>query len=163
VVVGSRGVEHRKVALTGVVDGRGTPVVWACREDEWQAASNEGRESPRVCRGQPRTCGPLARLPASLRGLRSGLAALLSGHLRRAGLPAFRSPLRRGDRCGSFRRPWACPRRRQWRRLRSAWRAVVRVAWALARAVEHGLIVACATEAFRGGVGRIGPLSEPVP
>ncbi len=43
-VVDSRGVNHQKIALTDVVDGRDIPVVWACREDEWQAACNEGRE-----------------------------------------------------------------------------------------------------------------------
>ena len=31
-------------ALTGVVMGEDFPVVWVCREDEWEAAEREGRE-----------------------------------------------------------------------------------------------------------------------
>jgi hypothetical protein len=31
-------------ALTGVVMGQDFPVVWICREEEWEAAEQEGRE-----------------------------------------------------------------------------------------------------------------------
>ncbi len=33
-----------KRAVTGVVDGYDFPVVWACREEEWNAAQRDGRE-----------------------------------------------------------------------------------------------------------------------
>lgn len=39
-----RGAEHHEIALAGVVAGTDIPVVWACREDEWQAATGKGRE-----------------------------------------------------------------------------------------------------------------------
>lgn len=45
IVRDSQGREHRKIALTGVTDGRDIPVVWACREDEWDAALREQREA----------------------------------------------------------------------------------------------------------------------
>jgi len=38
-----RASNTRKVALTGVVDGRHIPVGWACREDLWQVACNDER------------------------------------------------------------------------------------------------------------------------
>jgi hypothetical protein len=44
IVVDSQGKQHQKIALSGVVDGYDIPVVWACREDEWQAAASEKRE-----------------------------------------------------------------------------------------------------------------------
>ncbi|MDX6697695.1 MAG: hypothetical protein QOE65_1092 [Solirubrobacteraceae bacterium] len=34
-----------RIALGGVVDGRDFPVVWACREKEWDAAADEEREA----------------------------------------------------------------------------------------------------------------------
>jgi hypothetical protein len=43
-VTDSRGRDHRKVALSRVVAGRDIPVIWACREDEWEAARREQRE-----------------------------------------------------------------------------------------------------------------------
>jgi hypothetical protein len=42
-VVDSRGRTHQKRALTGVVEGHDFPVVWACAEDEWTKAQQEGR------------------------------------------------------------------------------------------------------------------------
>lgn len=37
-----------RLALSGVVQGGNFPVVWVCREDEWQLATSEGREPVRV-------------------------------------------------------------------------------------------------------------------
>ena len=34
----------RRRALSGVVAGHDFEVVWACREEEWEAASSEGRQ-----------------------------------------------------------------------------------------------------------------------
>jgi len=31
-------------ALSGILDGASFPIVWACREEEWLAALEEGRE-----------------------------------------------------------------------------------------------------------------------
>lgn len=42
------GRQLSKRALTGVVEGATFPVVWACREEEWDAAEHEGRE-PEGC------------------------------------------------------------------------------------------------------------------
>jgi hypothetical protein len=39
-----RGHELRKRALGPVRQGGSFEVVWACREEEWQAAQREGRE-----------------------------------------------------------------------------------------------------------------------
>lgn len=44
IVRDSTGTEHERIALTGVVDGRDIPVVWAVRLDEWEAARSENRE-----------------------------------------------------------------------------------------------------------------------
>jgi hypothetical protein len=38
------GVELAKRALSGIVHGKSFPVVWVCREEEWDAAEREGRE-----------------------------------------------------------------------------------------------------------------------
>lgn len=43
-VTDALGDERAKRALTGVVEGRAFPVVWACDEQEWEAADAEGRE-----------------------------------------------------------------------------------------------------------------------
>ena len=40
----AQGVYLTKRALSAVVDGRDFPVVWACREEEWDAARAENRE-----------------------------------------------------------------------------------------------------------------------
>ena len=32
-------------AVSGVVDGRDFPVVWVCKEDEWERAQVEGRDA----------------------------------------------------------------------------------------------------------------------
>jgi hypothetical protein len=40
----AEGVPLPKRALGGVIDGVDFPVVWVCREEEWQAAHREGRE-----------------------------------------------------------------------------------------------------------------------
>lgn len=44
VVVDVEGVRRRKRALSPVMQGGSFPVVWACREEEWQAARAEGRD-----------------------------------------------------------------------------------------------------------------------
>ncbi len=44
VVVDAEGERLPKRALGGVVDGMDSPVVWVCREEEWEAAHREGRE-----------------------------------------------------------------------------------------------------------------------
>lgn len=31
-------------AITGIVKGQDFPVVWVCREDEWEAAQSESRD-----------------------------------------------------------------------------------------------------------------------
>lgn len=33
-----------RIAITGVMEGDDFPVVWVCREEEWQAAQAENRE-----------------------------------------------------------------------------------------------------------------------
>jgi len=41
-----RSADDRRVprrALTGIVQGRDSPVVWVCREDEWESAKRAGR------------------------------------------------------------------------------------------------------------------------
>jgi hypothetical protein len=38
------GAENPRRALTGVVPGGDFPVVWICREEEWEASQREGRE-----------------------------------------------------------------------------------------------------------------------
>jgi hypothetical protein len=43
---GDRRLEKR--AITGVIMGDDFPVVWVCREEEWEAARNEGREAAGV-------------------------------------------------------------------------------------------------------------------
>jgi hypothetical protein len=43
-VVDAEGERLPRRALGGVVDGADFPVVWVCREEEWQAAQREGRE-----------------------------------------------------------------------------------------------------------------------
>lgn len=37
------GRELPKIALTGVMMGEDFPVIWACRESEWEAARSEER------------------------------------------------------------------------------------------------------------------------
>jgi hypothetical protein len=37
------GKVHERRAVTGVVMGDDFPIVWACREEEWQLAATEGR------------------------------------------------------------------------------------------------------------------------
>jgi hypothetical protein len=37
------GKVHERRAVTGVVKGDDFPVIWACREEEWQLAAAEGR------------------------------------------------------------------------------------------------------------------------
>jgi hypothetical protein len=44
IVVDADGAKRRKRALSPVVQGGSFSVVWACREEEWQAALAEGRE-----------------------------------------------------------------------------------------------------------------------
>ena len=44
IVRDARGRELRKRALGPVTQGGSFEVVWACREEEWQAAQQEGRE-----------------------------------------------------------------------------------------------------------------------
>lgn len=44
IVRDARGHELRKRALGPVTPGGNFDVVWACREEEWQAAEAEGRE-----------------------------------------------------------------------------------------------------------------------
>lgn len=43
-VVDAEGEHLPRRALGGVKDGEDFPVVWVCREDEWVAASREGRQ-----------------------------------------------------------------------------------------------------------------------
>jgi hypothetical protein len=38
------GQENPRRAISGVSAGHDFPVVWICREDEWEAAQQEGRE-----------------------------------------------------------------------------------------------------------------------
>jgi hypothetical protein len=38
----------QKRALTGIVMGEDFPVIWVCREEEWQEAIAEGRETEGV-------------------------------------------------------------------------------------------------------------------
>ena len=38
------GEPNRRRALSGVVAGQDFPVVWVCREEEWEMATIEGRE-----------------------------------------------------------------------------------------------------------------------
>jgi hypothetical protein len=40
----AEGDDLRRRALTGVVDGHDFPVVWVCREEEWQQAQQEHRK-----------------------------------------------------------------------------------------------------------------------
>jgi hypothetical protein len=42
--VDAEGERLPRRALGGVVDGEDFPVIWVCREDEWVAASREGRQ-----------------------------------------------------------------------------------------------------------------------
>ena len=35
-------------AVTGIVKGQDFPVVWVCREEEWETAQNEGRDPQAV-------------------------------------------------------------------------------------------------------------------
>jgi hypothetical protein len=44
VVVDAEGTRRRKRALSSVMQGGSFQVVWACREEEWQAAQAEGRD-----------------------------------------------------------------------------------------------------------------------
>jgi hypothetical protein len=44
IVRDGRGQELRKRALGPVTEGGSFPVVWACREEEWDAAHAEGRD-----------------------------------------------------------------------------------------------------------------------
>jgi hypothetical protein len=44
IVIDAQGMRRRKRALSPVVQGGSFEVVWACREEEWQAAQAEGRE-----------------------------------------------------------------------------------------------------------------------
>jgi hypothetical protein len=44
IVVDAEGTRRRKRALSPVVQGGSFKVVWACREEEWQAAQAEGRD-----------------------------------------------------------------------------------------------------------------------
>lgn len=44
IVKDARGYELRKRALGPTIQGGSFEVVWACREEEWQAAQAEGRE-----------------------------------------------------------------------------------------------------------------------
>lgn len=39
----AEGKDLPRWALGGIVMGEDFPVVWACREDEWEAAAQEGR------------------------------------------------------------------------------------------------------------------------
>jgi hypothetical protein len=43
-VVDAQGARRRKRALSPVIQGGSFMVVWACREEEWQAARAEGRD-----------------------------------------------------------------------------------------------------------------------
>ncbi len=43
-VVDAEGERLPRRALGGVVDGEDFPVVWVCRETEWDTAHREGRE-----------------------------------------------------------------------------------------------------------------------
>ena len=40
----AEGVLLPKRALGGIIQGVDFPVVWVCREEEWEAAQQEGRE-----------------------------------------------------------------------------------------------------------------------
>jgi hypothetical protein len=40
----AEGENLRRRALTGVMDGHDFPVVWVCREEEWQQAEQERRK-----------------------------------------------------------------------------------------------------------------------
>jgi hypothetical protein len=40
----AEGVQLPKRALGGVIQGDDFPVVWVCREEEWEASRREGRE-----------------------------------------------------------------------------------------------------------------------
>jgi hypothetical protein len=44
IVVDAHGTQRRKRALSRVMQGGSFMVVWACREEEWQAAQAEGRD-----------------------------------------------------------------------------------------------------------------------
>ena len=43
-VVDAEGERLPRCALSGVVEGADFPVVWVCREEEWERARAEGRE-----------------------------------------------------------------------------------------------------------------------
>lgn len=43
-VVDAEGERLPRRALGGVVDGEDFPVIWVCREEEWEAAQREGRQ-----------------------------------------------------------------------------------------------------------------------
>ncbi len=47
-VTTARGAVLERRALGGIVKGEDFPVVWVCREEEWQAAADEGREADGV-------------------------------------------------------------------------------------------------------------------
>lgn len=40
----AEGIQLPRRALGGVINGADFPVIWVCREEEWQAAHQEGRE-----------------------------------------------------------------------------------------------------------------------
>jgi len=44
IAVDAEGVRLLKRALGGVIQGVDFPVVWVCREEEWEAAQREGRQ-----------------------------------------------------------------------------------------------------------------------
>lgn len=43
IVRNGRGAALNKRAITGIMPGEDFPVVWACREEEWEAALADGR------------------------------------------------------------------------------------------------------------------------
>jgi hypothetical protein len=43
-VIDATGAQLQRIALSGPKRGEDFPVVWVCREEEWEAARLEGRE-----------------------------------------------------------------------------------------------------------------------
>jgi hypothetical protein len=44
IAIDAEGIRMPKRALGGVIQGDDFPVVWVCREEEWEAAQREGRK-----------------------------------------------------------------------------------------------------------------------
>jgi hypothetical protein len=43
IVIDAVGKRHTRIALSGVMMGEDFPIVWACRDDEFEAAQRDGR------------------------------------------------------------------------------------------------------------------------